>query len=86
MSRQWSAPDSDGWQHSHHRDGTDEWQKLITPEEARRWGAPRRYARVYLHSDGAVYGTSHTQYSRKFTTVEEAKRLLSPHEGTSRND
>jgi len=77
----WSAPDAEGWQAQHHKGWTGEpgWSeyRIQKAGTAVGWGV-RRYARISVLSDGKIYGTSVHGYTRKFTTVEEAKAYLSP--------
>lgn len=70
---------ADGWElHKERRDGSRDHRKLMHDSGGgpRFAGSPKRYAWVYEHADGEVYGRSHHGMMRKYPSVEHAKREL----------
>lgn len=79
----WSEPDAEGWATwVHPRAKYTEYRKRMNPVGTYVPYRVRNYALITTHEDGSVYGTSHHGYTRRFTTVEEAKRLLGTNPGT----
>ncbi len=70
---------ADGWElHKSRRDGSKDHRKLMHDSggDPRFAGSPKRYAWVYEHANGEVYGQSHHGLMRKYDTVDAAKAEL----------